>query len=344
MPEAPQMKEKQQRFFNVAAIMTAVIGVFYFFYVYLRSDRPFFYENQFTLLMPLVLVGFSIMVFLMKYLQTGSFLGTKADANNDSQYSISKYEIEKRLKDQQSLIKNLQVELNDSKSKISNIKSIYEEFTVEQKDEFISDIKKKIKNTATDEFIEEIRREIITSTEKDAIIDTIDEKCSESITRLNRETSALGRRGNLNLVLGILTTITGLFILYIYVSKINIDPKEPMLIAANFLPRLTLVIFIELFAYFFLKLYKSNLNEIKYFQNELTNIELKFVSLRTAVIKNDEKMIGEVITSLSTTERNFILEKGQTTVGLERHKTDSQTSTGAMSLVSDLIKKLKVIQ
>jgi len=39
---------------------------------------------------------------------------------------------------------------------------------------------------------------------------------------------------------------------------------------------------IELFAYFFLKLYKSDLSEIKYFQNELTNVEMRYAAVRLA--------------------------------------------------------------
>lgn len=40
---------------------------------------------------------------------------------------------------------------------------------------------------------------------------------------------------------------------------------------------------IELFAYFFLSLYRTSLQKIKYFQNELTNIEAKQIALRAAL-------------------------------------------------------------
>ena len=92
---------------------------------------------------------------------------------------------------------------------------------------------------------------------------------------MRSEVSALSRRGNLNLSLGIATTIIGLIILGYFVLEIDSIPEDKMAFIAHFIPRLSLVVLIEVFAYFFLKLYKSSLSEIKYFQNEMTNAEAK---------------------------------------------------------------------
>ena len=60
---------------------------------------------------------------------------------------------------------------------------------------------------------------------------------------------------------------------------------------AYYAPRLTLSIFIEFFSFFFLRLYKTGISEIKYFQNELTNAELKFIAVEKAIMteKDDAK-------------------------------------------------------
>ena len=73
------------------------------------------------------------------------------------------------------------------------------------------------------------------------------------------------------------------------------------------------------FAYFFLKFYKANLSEIKYFQNEITT-KSKYLALKVASYIGNEESIKSVITNLFSTERNFILSKGQSTVDLERAK------------------------
>lgn len=41
-----------------------------------------------------------------------------------------------------------------------------------------------------------------------------------------------------------------------------------------FLPRISVVVFVQIFAYFFLSMYRANLREIRYFQIELSDIEL----------------------------------------------------------------------
>ena len=111
-------------------------------------------------------------------------------------------------------------------------------------------------------------------------------------------------------------------------------------IIGGFMPRLSLVILIELFAYFFLKLYKSSLSEIKYFQNELSNFEAKYVSLRIAIMDKDRGVFDEVIKTLARTERNYILEKGQSTVGLERAKFDQDHFLDAINSLPEKIKKV----
>ncbi len=110
----------------------------------------------------------------------------------------------------------------------------------------------------------------------------------------------------------------------------------------HFIPRLTFVLLIELFAYFFLKLYKSSLSEIKYFQNEITNIEAKHLALRAAFLAGSVTLSNKVISSFVDTERNHILEKGQTTVDLERSRIDREQWTDVaktLSSVLDFVKK-----
>jgi hypothetical protein len=137
--------------------------------------------------------------------------------------------------------------------------------------------------------------------------------------RLSREIDALSRRGNLNLVLGCLTTVTGLALLgYLTLGSPSVDNVGDF--ALHYTPRITLILFIEVFGYFFLRLYRSSLDDIKYFQNELTNVETKYLALHMALKSDDTKVVEALISQLAQTERNFVLSKGQTTVELERSK------------------------
>ena len=96
--------------------------------------------------------------------------------------------------------------------------------------------------------------------------------------------------------------------------------KVEELAPENFVPRLSFVVVIELFAYFFLQLYKSNLGDILYVQNEITNIQSRRIALTSSAGLGDRDSIKKTIEELAKTERNFLLKKGQSTVDLEKQK------------------------
>jgi hypothetical protein len=146
----------------------------------------------------------------------------------------------------------------------------------------------------------------------------------------------LRRSANLNLVIGTLTTFLAISGLGFEVFKASMDFTDTVELLSHYIPRLSLVIFIEIFAFFFLKLYKANLNEIKYFNNEKTNIDFKIISLKTAIYEENQDLIKLTIEELIKTERNFKLDKNQSTVELEIRKNENTNS----KLFTDIIQKL----
>src|SRR5258708_31598885 len=97
----------------------------------------------------------------------------------------------------------------------------------------------------------------------------VERRHEETLRRLSAEINALGRRSNLNFVLGIMTAFAGLAVLayVVFGGETAVGEATMTSLLSSYLPRFSLVVFIEIFAYFFLKMYKSNLGEIKYFQN-----------------------------------------------------------------------------
>jgi len=161
----------------------------------------------------------------------------------------------------------------------------------------------------------------------------------QTTDRLKDELDALSYRVKLNLVIGILTTISGAALLAYFVIVKQPPIKEfssPSWYLAEFVPRLSIVLLIEVFAYFFLKLYKATLSDVKYFQNELTNFECRALALASAVERNDAKSIAAVIMELSKTERNFI-SKNLTTLDLERSKAEQQSLADVLKHVASIV-------
>ena len=127
--------------------------------------------------------------------------------------------------------------------------------------------------------------------------------------RLEAEVRALVRRGNLNMVWGTSTTFAAAAILGYAAATLRIVGENWRAYLPTYLLRLSVVVFIEIFAFFFLRLYRANLADIKYFQNEITNLEAKCLALEFAILSADAKSAEKVVVQLACTERNFILKK-----------------------------------
>jgi hypothetical protein len=157
----------------------------------------------------------------------------------------------------------------------------------------------------------------------------------EMVEHLRWQITALGRRANINLSVGVLICLTGFCVLgYVVFNEI------PSM--WTFMSRMAFVVFVEVFAYFFLNLYRSGLQDIKYFSNEITNSTFRVMALEAAMSatgpnsqhaeaagskidgdkrkppKVGEVIIDEICRELARTERNFVLKRNETTHDLRQ--------------------------
>jgi len=166
------------------------------------------------------------------------------------------------------------------------------------------------------------------------------EELYKSDVKIKLQIERLENNSNLNLIIGIITTSIAIIILgaSIFYQKnflTNLD------LLSHYIPRISTVIFVEIFSFFFLKLYKNNLAEIKYFQNEMTNLNFKIAALKTALKTKDVNTITEITKTFSIAERNFILKKDESTEKIEIQKIDNANSNGYFQSLTDLIKSIK---
>lgn len=152
----------------------------------------------------------------------------------------------------------------------------------------------------------------------------LDELERAALSRMSDQVVTLGRRANISLWTGVLFCLSGLGILWTtLVYPAQIDPSFPVTNRAwaDFLvlyaPRLSIVLIVEIIGFFFLRLFRTALDEVRLIQNEITNVEAKFTALHLAVSKA-EKELPKVISALLATERNMLINRGQTTVELEK--------------------------
>lgn len=220
----------------------------------------------------------------------------------------------------------------DLNKKIKDIESLVNDVTVS---EVTEELKQKLLSYAekmsSEEFIHNLKNKI----EIDKNEQELELLFEEDRNRFMSEIDALTRRGNFNLVIGIVTALIGVSVLiWSILAPLHTELNGFLY---EYMPRISLVIVIEIFAYFFLQLYKSSLTEIKYYQNEMTNLQAKLAAIKLSMKKGDDKTLAEVILKLVSTERNAILKKGETTAEIEKYRIEQQNVTNLSNKLSELL-------
>jgi hypothetical protein len=156
----------------------------------------------------------------------------------------------------------------------------------------------------------------------------------QNIRMINQILSLRGR-GRANLGFGILIAIIGVGFLGWTVLGVSSEQNNDALMT-QFVPKVTLTILTEIFALFFLRLYSNGLVEIKYWQNEITNLELKRIAYNGAMKESElNNLQTKIIESFAATERNFVLNKNQTTVELEKEKLHRQDISDLAAIIKN---------
>lgn len=149
----------------------------------------------------------------------------------------------------------------------------------------------------------------------------------ETKDRVMAEIQNQRKRANVNLFVGAFVTVAGLGVLFAFIliseSDSAIKTMSFVDLSLYWLSKISLVILIETFAYFFLSVYKTALITIKYYQDELTGIESRKIALLFAILHDNHDDISSSLTVLNAIDRNYILHREQTTQELERIKIEN---------------------
>lgn len=158
------------------------------------------------------------------------------------------------------------------------------------------------------------------------------------IGRLTLEINDQGNRANLNLVIGGITAFLALALLVWTTVDTNIRLESAIKISSTaivgdslaaylywgpFISKIFMSSSAAFFAFFFLSTYRRNLAEIRYFHNELTNVEARVLAAELCGETSEGVATKlEILKSMGATERNFILRKGESTTDLAQKELD----------------------
>lgn len=315
-----------------------------------RYQRSRLFRKMLFVLLPLLVISVTYMTItsqidldvllsLMSSLTIligGGFVALKyLDGSKVENYSIKSIEIGDEFKSEIiSRIDEIAVRqetlLQDSHRHRSDLEGLFKtqnavHLSTDQQEDIYRDLKAMFASNLNEAYFERLNENVAheIAKEKRTRIDALTRDFNILKTRISKEIGELSRKANLNLVIGSMTAILGFIGLAYSVLQNTVGYNSFEQLAYHYLPRLSLVIFIEIFAFFFLKLYKSNLEDMKYFQNELTNVELKIICTLTSINFGNSGDITRIVAKLSKTERNFILKRGESTVELERSRLEN---------------------
>ena len=157
---------------------------------------------------PLVLAITVSFFVLLKYLQTGF------KSPDSTQSESTHYEEElQHLRNEMYKVKIVSERLSVLEANLKEVTQFADKISDTQRNELINRVRESIEKTAEGKFIDEIRASIKENQTHLNLIIKIQEQYKRTSERLSAELSALSRRGNVNLILGIFTAIIGIYLL-----------------------------------------------------------------------------------------------------------------------------------
>jgi len=316
------MKEmRMNRVLVVYAILFLVVGIIGLVIVpEIGNMLHVRYSSILLISIILILTGTSI--FLMLYVRGGIFPSNSK--NNNFEYNADNAVSEERFEE-------LRQELLSKFSNFKDLDAI--------KNEIRANINQQVSQLSEEKIIQQVANRYNNELIAKSKLELIDSELVGIKHRIERETGRISRYGYINLMIGFITTFLAIFFLGYSLLGVQTQNLTTIDYIYHFIPRLSLSVLIEFFAFFFLKLYKRNLEDIKYLNNERTNLEMKIVAIKTGLIYNDKDTINNLVTELAKTERNFVLQKGESTVEIEKNKIDENSSNKLIDMILKIFDK-----
>jgi len=158
--------------------------------------------------------------------------------------------------------------------------------------------------------LREIEEKYSTQVRGSASLDELRRRLEGSKARLSAELESLTNRGNLNLVIGVITTLGAIGVLFWMVSGFatatggagpagTIDWQRHLM---TFIPRLSVAVFIEVFAFFFLRLYKGTMAEAQLYHRQLNDLAFASAGVELALMSEDRQALAKAAEHLMPNE------------------------------------------
>lgn len=251
--------------------------------------------------------------------------------------TLKALEVEAQRKRDESIVADFEdIEINELKEQITEIKQLIAKIGEGELQNIAEQLRANLVTDAADDFVLELKKKIAADDKLRQVRISTKSAFSESEERLSTEVGMLRARANTNMFIGVFIALFGASILALalFTSENKFTSLSDLVL--HMAPRLSVVVLVEIFAYFFLSMYRSNLAEVRYYQNEITNIELKKVGTLLSIANSSTDSVAKL---LSATDRNSVLKSNQTTQELERLKIERNGMKNTLDTLTSILGK-----
>lgn len=286
----------------IIATLLAALGVAFLLFMLSRFDRAALTKsNGAGLEVVAALVGLSVAVAsaLITFLQHGTAARLAASAEEVVSSARPSIPRSDELRDLRAGYEGLAGRLN----------ALSSPWTDDQKAELVRLAKQAITGEAIAAQISDLASRMARDMNRGHMLEVLEKNSIVTLARLHGAIPDLLKRANLNLAIGITTTLLGVVVLSlaVFVQAPPAGKAAAVTYVAHFLPRLSLAVIIEVFAYFFLRLYKENLAEVRFLRNEMTNVEVARTALASVTLAGDISSLCSIAQGIATADRNRVV-------------------------------------
>jgi hypothetical protein len=229
--------------------------------------------------------------------------------------------------------------------KLLNVKRKYLDAILEQlKLDVDKDLKKYLENGEIDRANEAIKDKIDAL---NALVDTvkgdnskvlrgteissIDSFYDSTNSRVRGEIRRITYNSSVNMLIGVVASVAAVWLLVSTIQEHKVELME-------IVPRATVSLLIEAFAFFFFSQYRKQQEEIKYWNNEKTNLDLKIFAFSIALEDSEigtKEYMQNLINALIQTDRNIF--SGDVA------KVEEKKNVDGGGVADDVLKKVKEV-
>jgi len=172
-------------------------------------------------------------------------------------------------------------------------------------------------------------------------IDRMESSFADSKCRILGVVKSLLFRNKAGVWMGSLFAVCGIGFLGFFVMKNPVHEISAEQLV-YFAPRIAIVLLLEMLAYFCLNLYKHGLRDLRYYLNEMTNVESREAALHAALLSGNESQISGLISGLFATDRNAIhvIDIDSSRVFRRNGSSDQLVAMEAIGQIAELARKM----